>query len=276
MKTQFKSFGGGLLTGCLLFLLVSASLPEKDLPRSEADSKSLSPLGPLTDFHNVKIDDFYKNVARYRSTHIERIKGKMPKDPQTGARKNPSRMFIYSVDVLRDFFTVIEKSADKSGIKPDELAIRFYYGVYPRTETIPNTAFPPNPDLDYGSLLTLFMVPNYWDDETKSYRDLDIKGLAEHIMQHGYPNDPEKRKNLIESFYLENKYVVDPNAEAFLLSPTSVPYHGATPVISAGLSYFPVLPANPAVINQGQLCPPNCPSKSLLGVIDSKYPNVQY
>jgi hypothetical protein len=266
MKTQFKSFGGGLLTGCLLFLLVSASLPDKDRSRSEADSKSVHPPRPLADFHSVKIDDFYKNVARYKGTHIKRIKGRMPRDPQTNERKQPARMFIYSVDVLRDFFTVIEKSAEKSGIKQGDLAIRFYYGVYPRPEKIPRTG------MDYGSLLTLFMVPNYWEEETHSFRDLDIRGLAEHITQQGYPSDEEKRKSLIKEFFLENKFNADPNAEAFMLSPTSVPYSGDSPVHSASLSFFPLAPP-PPVINQGQLCPPNCPTMSLLNVIDVKYPN---
>lgn len=240
MKKQFIGFGGGLITGVLLVMLFSASAVREESNQSMASAEP-------QEFHPVRIEDFFRNVANYRDQHVRAVR------ENTNGR--PSRMFIYNVSILEQFFKVIADNGSRAGLKHDELAIRFYYAVYPKKQKVAGH--------EYGSLHTLYMVPNYWDDNTMRYRDLDLIRLADAV-KNGYPGDTSK---IIEQFYLESLYEKDrKNATAFMLDATAVPYTGSVLPSPGGGSM-----SAPLVINQGQLCPPNCPDKSLLDYVDAKF-----
>lgn len=256
MKTQFLSYGGGLITGLLLVALLSA-FKEKLDPAGQAPiptAVALPEYATRQGFVEVPIKDFFMDVARYKTTHADVIEGTM--EP----RRKPSRMFIYSIDVLEDFFDVIRKSGKKAKIKSENLAIRFYYGIYPRGTKIAGE--------DYSGLHTLFMVPNHWSEQDSSFRDFEITKLAEFVKSNGYGK--KNKQDVIAEFYLENIHKRDSSAGAFILDASAVRYTGPFPVKTA--SVFP-MPAAPRVINQGQLCPPNCPLTSLLTYIDDTFPN---
>jgi hypothetical protein len=60
-------------------------------------------------------------------------------------------MFIYSVNTLEAFLTEVKEQAQAAEIPADQIAIRFYFGIYPLGTRID--------DENYSSLQTLFMVP---------------------------------------------------------------------------------------------------------------------
>ncbi len=245
MKTQFFSYGGGLITGVLLVILFSASTerekPELPTITSEATQQ--------VRFHPVPVKQFFDNVANYRDQHAKLVRREIGKEP--------SRMFIYSVPTLEAFFKVIEAHGNTAQLNHDELAIRFYYAVYPKDLRIAGH--------DYGSLHTLYMIPNVWSEADQTYKDLDIRALANDVQKaKGYGN--RNKNEVIKSYYLENIYGRQPNAGAFMLDGTALPYSGPTPSRTGSLNVMP-----PPVINQGQLCPPNCPDNSLLTYIDANF-----
>lgn len=275
MKTQFIGFGSGLIMGLCLVIFLPSS-PVKNMETSFAASlTSLIPEVGIreNDFELVPIETFYRNVARYYGTHCKLVRNDMPQNKVTSpwhrmgkAKHEPSRMFIYSVNTLENFFGLIRQYGDSAGLDRNKLAIRFYYGVYPRDKTVAKEK--------YESLHTLFMVPNYWSGQLNRYVDLDIKGLAENGGKQ-YENDKSKQEEFISTYFLENIYNSNNDQgkgrSILMLDASAIKYKGDYPVKTASL--LPLL-VDPPVINQGQLCPPNCPTNSsLLDVIDSMYPD---
>lgn len=254
MKTRILSYGGGVITGVLLVMLFSASSV-----REKADVDRVAPPAevPGTEFHLVPLREFLTNVARYRQEHAMAVSKSMSR--KYDRKIEPSRMFIYSVPVLEAFFNEIRAYAYQTELNPNELAIRFYYAVYPEGRSVAGH--------DYGLLHTLYMSPNYWSEAEQKYKDIDIKGLAEKAKKLG--NDYAQQKDkLIKDSYLEKVDKSDSNAEVLLLDATAVPYMGPLPSRSGSSVPYPF-----EVINQGQLCPPNCPRYSLIEYSDSKYGN---
>lgn len=260
MKTRFVSFGGGLVTGIFLFLLLSASMEKNE---SRSDNLPLAEAGayfaPNTGYKEVPIKEFFNDVARYNRKHALIVAPTMPAE---ALNDSASRMFLYSVNVLEKFFADIKKHAVNANIKSEDLAIRFYYGVYPLGQKVARQ--------NYSSLHTLFMVPNYWSEQEKRFRDFDIRKLAARITKDGgYGIYAKNREELINQYYLENMYQNDKKATAFMLDASA--FEWTSPDAPQKASFFPALsPVLPPVINQGQLCPPNCPLNSLLDYIDSK------
>ncbi len=249
MKTKFTTFGGGLITGLLLMLLVSATTRDDD----EASPRS------RIDFRMVPLDTLYKSVARYRTKHVDLIRPNLPRVSSDTAE--PSRMFIYEVRYLEDFFLTVKSLALDGGLDPKKTAIRFYYGVYWKGQK--------HAGHDYGSLHTLFMVPNYWSENDQSYRDIELVGLStelKKLRKHGHV-DPSAVEKIVSEHYLQQAYRNDPNTGVFMLEAYAIPYHGPVPSLSGSIGS----PIPPPVMNQGQLCPPNCPNVTLLQDIDRTY-----
>lgn len=258
MKTQYFNFFGGLLTGALVVTLFSSSL-DRSIP--EADPPVISRPGDI-EYVEVPIDEFFKDVARYRVTHAEVVGPNMPGQ----ARDKASRMFLYSVNVLEDFISLVKKYGKNSGIKPDDLAIRFYYGVYPRGQIIKGQ--------DYSSLHTLFMVPNVWSEKEQRFIDTHISQLARDVKlnRSDFKKDPNQ---FIARYYIENIYRANNEATMFMLDASAVRYTGKDSVYRKAAFIPSFMPPPPVVINQGQLCPPNCPTLSLLNEIDRIYASPQ-
>ncbi|MEX2232504.1 MAG: hypothetical protein WD824_10105 [Cyclobacteriaceae bacterium] len=254
MKIQFLNFGGGLMTGVLLVVLFSASSVRENpdiILRTEPE------VPPVTEFHLVPLREFFQNVANYGKQHAAIVSANMRRN---GIKQEPSRMFIYSIPVLEAFFNEIRARAYQAELNPDELAIRFYYAVYPdKMRKIAGH--------DYSSLHTLYMSSNHWSEAEQKYKDIDLVGLAERAKTLKADYDKQKSQ-LIPQFYLENVdgRDQDANAKVLMLDATAVPYSGPLPSKSGS-----VVPYEFDVINQGQLCPPNCPQNSLIDYADSKY-----
>lgn len=256
MKNQIISFGGGLVTGLCLFVLLSASMETSDYRLEPTSTKVSAPL-PNNEYVEVPIGDFFKDVARYNKRHAELIATKMPAKSKN---KLPSRMFTYYVQTLESFLEEVKRLAATGGIPPDKVAIRFYYGVYPIGQKVAGE--------NYSSLHTLFMVPNYWSDKDKKFWDLDIRKLAVEVDKNGWGNYAD-HEDLIRTYYLINMFKADSTSTAFMLDASALKYTGSLPVQKAG--FFPSLtPPLPPVINQGQLCPPNCVANTLLDYVDSQ------
>lgn len=248
MKTQFLNFGGGLIAGVLLVTLFSASTV-RDNPESGRRA------APEDTYHLVPIKEFFKNVANYKKQHADVVYQQML---DRGIQKKPSRMFIYSIPYLEDFFAEIRAQAYKAELNPHELAIRFYYAVYP--DDMRKIA-----GHDYSSLHTLYMTPSIWSEEDQSYKDLDLVGLVARLTAvHEKPKYDTTRSQVIRSFYLENRYKTHPNAKILVLDASTARWTFPFPSRSGS-----VTPYDLQVINQGQLCPPNCPQNSLLQKIDA-------
>ena len=282
MKTPVN-FLGGLVTGLLLFSLTTSSFRQADTNADPAyQMSSMIPSGSLSapppqrvKFVEVPLQNFVQDVARYYQTHAQTIQAKMPTGghiiPGTVVKRKSneqaSRMFLYSVSVLEQFFAEIKKLAATADITPEELGIRFYYGVYPQDQTIAKE--------NYGSLHTLLMMPNYWSREDKRYRDIDVKGLAQAVKKakdNGTWSNNVKQQIIKDSF-LENVYAANPLKKILLLDASTVQYEGDFPVVKASVfSLFAPTPPAPPIINQGQLCPPACPTASFLDFVDGKYP----
>jgi hypothetical protein len=273
MKAKFTTFGGGLLTGLLLVLLLSSTTREKTDLENKTEPRSPELTVAASGFHLVPIDTFYKNVARYRSMHVKAVRPLMPGATQTDGRpamgpdglqkkKEPSRMFIYTIDWLEKFIVMVRSEAITGGIDPEWMAIRFYYAVYPEGKKIGGH--------DYGKLHTLYMIPNYWNADQGRYMDLDLIGAVNEI-QKAEEQDKElsgkERQDIIKKYFLENiPKAARGKIRVFMLDASTVAWKGREPS-PVGSLFLP----EPPVINQGQLCPPNCPTTSLLDVIDAEY-----
>ncbi|MEO5599944.1 MAG: hypothetical protein ABIR06_03355 [Cyclobacteriaceae bacterium] len=258
MKTQFLSYGGGLLTGLFLFFLLSASpesnesLTKAGLTASEASARIQE-----SRYVEVPIKEFFSDVARYREQHVE----KLPRLSAESRNEKHSRMFTYSVNTLEAFFVKVKSLAATAEIPSEEIAIRFYYGVYPLGTKIAAQ--------NYSSLHTLFMVPNYWSQKDKRYRDFDVQELADYLVDNkGYGNYQKDKEEVIKNYYLENMYQRDKTSTAYILDASAFQWAG-TPETA---SFLPSFLVAPPVINQGQLCPPNCQAYNLLTYIDNNEP----
>ena len=255
MKTQFFNFGGGLLTGALVVVLFSSTM-KRNSP--EAQVATIDRPGDI-EYVEVPLAEFYKDVARYNFKHAKEI------EPTMGHTENqPSRMFLYSVDVLEDFILLVKKYGRQARIKHEDLGIRFYYGVYPRGQRIKGQ--------DYSSLHTIFMVPNRWSEKEQKFIDIDIRQLALALRSGGDREYKRNEEAFIERHYLQNIYEADSLAKTFMLDASAIEYTGKDPIYNKAAFFPSALRVERVVINQGQLCPPNCPRLSMLDDIDAIYP----
>lgn len=252
MKTRILSYGGGVITGVLLVMLFSASSVRE---KADVDWMAAPADAPANEFHLVPLKEFLANVARYKDEHAFPVSKEMMR--KYDRKIEPSRMFIYSIPVLEAFFSEIKARAYQAELNPHEMAIRFYYAVYPQGRTVAGHK--------YGLLHTLYMSPNYWSDEEQKYMDIDVDRLAANAAKLGNDYALQKDK-LIRESYLVNVDKSDSNAAVLLLDATAVPYMGPLPSRSGSAAPYAF-----QVINQGQLCPPNCPANTLIDYADSQY-----
>lgn len=201
------------------------------------------PTPPKDNFKLVPVADFIQDVARYNGTHVKEV--------ATGLRSstnamNPSRACVYTLDTLRKFMDFIEYYSDQSKVK-GRLGIRFFYGVYPMSQSIHGQ--------EYGSLHTLFMVPVFYDSAAQVFIEFDPKSSADST----FANDGIPYPYRIQDIANLRK----PGASVFMLDASAVVFN--YPIVR-------FVSDDIIALNQGQLCPPNCPTNSLLEYVDSKYP----
>jgi len=270
MKTHFGSFIGGVFVTIVVSTVLTAwNTPNKQSPGMAARFVGSSGNNEKEVFTGVPIDTFYMNVARYKGTYVDCIKQKMPQNSERaallGEQQEPARMFLYDLNTLERFLTIIRQCGQEVGLGDNKLAIRFYYAVYPRTMSVAGE--------DYGSQHTLYMTPNVWSDKYKRYVDVSIRTLARYVQDnpsvHPIRNRPVA-DSLIEKFYFENLITKHSKPKVFVLDASAVTFTGKQPVYHGSFLPLPGEAGLP-VINQGQLCPPNCPPTSLLDNIDSHY-----
>jgi len=159
-----------LLTGNLLLLAIVIVMSGFLLSPSRNDGhpptppfKSCYECGDAS-FYGIPIDEFLKDVARYRRTHDSMIN----KEPYMRNHKlEDARACWFSLDTLEKYICLIKRFSGKLGLADSLLGVRFYYGVYPSD---PNSLWNP----DYVSLHTLFMVPTFRKISKKDTTDIDF------------------------------------------------------------------------------------------------------
>src|SRR5687768_12373774 len=107
MKTRLINFGSGLVTGLCLFTLLSASV-DSGVSGSESEVLTTEPsknIAANTAYVEVPIAEFFGDVARFNRQYARRIRRVIPEE---SGNSLPSRMFIYSLKALEDFFTVVK------------------------------------------------------------------------------------------------------------------------------------------------------------------------
>jgi hypothetical protein len=228
----------------LNFILIGiiAVMASSMSPRFTAGSVSFKTCVDCTtdSFYGLTLSEFMKGVARYRKTHWDLINS----DPymlsvQSGGLKD-ARACWYSIDTLKKFICLIEKYSSGLGLTSDKLGIRFYYATYPYKGTW---------NQSYLSHHTLFMVPTYRDDSTKYKDNIDFDPRF----------DVQAKKGVLPMSQIGSK-----NGSVQIL------------VLDGGTANS--TPPRTATKNQGQLCPPTCPTSSsittnnMMQYIDQTYP----
>lgn len=251
MKTYAKFSFISFVLLSIIIVMSSHTSNRKKIPEICHSCKTDSFLG-------VPLDTFMKDVGRYRGTHVEDAGIGMARSTNKH-EKDMSRACTYSLDTLKKFICLLETYAAKSKIRSKDLAIRFYYGVYPREMRIARQ--------DYGSLHTLFMVPAVYNPKTEVYEDFDAKASAQKRYQ-GKGNGKMEYQFKSGYYTLREMVAQGISDPIFILDASAIlPPRGEV----RGLAPPPAF-----VMNQGQLCPPNCPDDSFLSKIDQKYGRTSY
>jgi len=250
-----------MLSGLALFALLSSAFDREETTSVESTpfDYALTRDSPTdySGFRLVPIDSLYRDIARYRGQHIKDLEPKM-QERARNKDKEMSRMFLYSVHTLDRFLDVIKSLGESQSGK---LAIRFYYGVYPEKMSLHGE--------DYGALHTLIMMPNYWSQKYERYMDIDLLGLKKYLEDKHLGTFDE---NVAELFYIESMYKQHGTKyhPVLMLEASAIESDNSKKRINKA-GFFSV-PEDAPAINEGQLCPPNCPKKSLLDAVDLAYP----
>jgi hypothetical protein len=209
-------------------------------------------------FTGANLDTVLSDLARYNGTHVPAVEADMRNN---GINKRASRVCTFPLDTLKKFIYFLEKYSSQYRVSPQDLAIGFYYGVYPK-KMISTTGE------DYGSLHTLFMVPATFDQDEKRYVDYDPINnvpLAEHISKvESEEQDKvnQEKKDKVDQGKRDddkqkekNKGKSKESYKAFILGmPRTTQSRSFAASASSTLQ--------PMLKNQGGLCPPRCPPPS--------------
>jgi len=195
-------------------------------------------------FYGLTIQEFMRDIARYRTTHAYRINHE-PYMMSHDSLKD-TRACWYSLDTLEKYICLIKKYSEKQGLASSTLGIRFYYAVYPSN---PGQVW----NGRYISRHTLFMVPTH---------QMEVQ---------------EKEGKKIFNVDFDPRLGLDPLANYFAQVAQAAAAGTPQPRIMVLDLGHPEQPSEMAK-NQGQLCPPNCPPGVLntLAGIDQTYSNVTY
>jgi hypothetical protein len=195
-------------------------------------------------FAGITYGEFRYGIARYKTTHYDLVN---QDTYMKSINDSDARSCWYSLNTLKRFICLIEKYTSKLVANPDslDLGIRFYYSVYP--DSI-------QPGIDSFNIVnkshhTLFLVPTYYDSANSANIDFD-------------PRDSISPLNF--SFVNADNFV------GFILA--GQPIRALISSNSNGNS------STGATQNQGQLCPPTCPTTvgNTLALIDNSLSNIGY
>jgi hypothetical protein len=196
-------------------------------------------------FTGANLDTVLSDLARYNGTHVPAVEADMRNN---GIEKRASRVCTFPLDTLKKFIYFLEKYSSQHRVSPEDLAIGFYYGVYPK-KMISTTGE------DYGSLHTLFMVPAALDQKSNDYIDYDPINnvpLATHIR-----NEVKQEKKGKEKGEETGKVKRKEPFMAYILSMSETAQSRSLAASAGSL-------VQPMAKNQGGLCPPRCPPSSSL------------
>jgi hypothetical protein len=249
LKTLLK-IASGFGFGALTVYLILRNSPEPSATNQICLDYSAS------HFTGSDLKEVMSYIARYNGTHVPVVEADMR---NYGIEKNPSRVCTFPLDTIKKFIYFLEKYSSEKGVSPKDLAIGFYYGVYPK-KMLAKTGE------DYGSLHTLFMVPATFDQDKKQYIDYDPINnvpLSVHIsnvksegqdkvnQEKKGKGDQEKRDD--DKREEKDKTKGKESYKAFILSMPGT-------VQSRSFAASTSLTQQPMLKNQGGLCPPRCPT----------------
>jgi len=197
-------------------------------------------------FYGETVSDVVQNVARYKGTHWKKIinasdwgwaNGQPMSLTKPKIKILDSRACWFPLDTLKKFICLIEKYSSENKqqkFSSSELGIRFYYAVYPK-----NLDGDPN----YRNHHTLIMVPTFKDKGNEN-TDFDPRYM--------YDSSADSKHAS-----LSNLYFNAPRTKILHISP----------IMNSTLD-------NGMYKNQGQLCPPYCPSSlNVMESADNTYQN---
>ncbi|HEY0744828.1 MAG TPA: hypothetical protein VGD40_25350 [Chryseosolibacter sp.] len=218
-------------------------------------------------FRRVSLKQLMYDIARYKGTHVKQITPEMAAHTY---QESAARSCTYSLDTLKKFICLIETYSKKANIKPQELAIRFFYGVYPKKEIVN--------DEKYGSLHTLFMIPAVFEPSTGTYVEFDPQMTAEPKKDFLARLSKTQFKSSFPFYALRDLApyaLLDDAIDVLVLDSRAIPkkskYLRRSSAPESGS--FSVAQYS---WNQGMLCPPNCPTTDFLSTVDGSLPSVSW
>jgi hypothetical protein len=203
------------------------------------------------DIARISLHELMEDAARYRTTHAQPVEETMRR--LSLQNKTASRSCYFSLETLKKFLYYVETYSQSHNIQSKDLAINFYYTIYPREKEMPNGK-------KYGSLHSLYLVPSKMDSQGIGYDDFDPisnKTLTQLTDKDKFAQD-SSRNAIINRMK---------QIEIFALAPQPVLQSMRSPQASADATA-------PLMRNQGGLCP--CPPKNVFGDIDAIYPTVAF
>jgi hypothetical protein len=203
------------------------------------------------DIHRITLDELMEDAARYRDTHAKPTEAAMRS--LSLQNDTASRSCYFNVDVLKKFLYYVEMYSREHKIESKDLAINFYYTIYPKEKIMPDGK-------QYGSLHSLYLVPAKSVSKGAGYDDFDPitnKTLAQ-LVSNDKASQSSGQSNIIERIKGTKIFAIAPQPFTQLKSRSLSSLSNTSPLIR----------------NQGGLCP--CPPKDLFAEIDALYPTVGY
>jgi hypothetical protein len=203
------------------------------------------------DIARISLHELMEDAARYRTTHAQPVEETMGR--LSLQNKTASRSCYFSLETLKKFLYYVETYSQSHNIQTKDLAINFYYTIYPKEKEMPNGK-------KYGSLHSLYLVPSKMDSQGVGYDDFDP--ISNRTLTQLANKDKFTQDNNTNTIIDRLKRI-----EIFALAPQPALQLMSSPQSSAAA-------AAPLMRNQGGLCP--CPPKNVFGDIDAIYPTVTF
>jgi hypothetical protein len=235
-----------LLTLCILvFIVLTGHKSEDTFSENPQQGYEVCHNCTSKGFYSLRKSFFDSCVSRYNYNHGRKIDNVISGIHDDKKMKD-ARTAWFPLDSIMKFVCLTRKYADELNVDEHRLGIRFYYAVYPKKMENKRKSSPlliKNKDTnicgdkDYKSRHTLFMVPTY-RDTLCDHVDVDLRWSA---IQKGKPKQNVAfRSNTSVTRTLYSLREMSGSSDAFV-------YDGAA--VESGQSQ-----------NQGQLCPPTCPT----------------
>jgi hypothetical protein len=203
------------------------------------------------DIPRITLDELMEDAARYRDTHAKPAQDAMRQFLVKNS--TASRSCYYSVETLKKFLYYVEVYSKKHNIDPNNLAINFYYTVYPETKIMPDGK-------EYGSMHSLYLVPSKLNSESNGYDDFDV--ISNQTIEQLTANDTNVSQKPGTTSISKLK-----ETRIFAIAPQYAIQTTRNAMTSN-------LTGSPLMRNLGGLCP--CPPSNTFTQIDATYPSVGF